>query len=171
MTSRGLAAADEQPTSGFVWIWLPDATEPVVAGRVDQQGESLVFRYGRSYLENENSIPIYVPELPLGEQEYVPQNGAIHGCLADAGPDSWGQRVILHRRFGDGTHDTTDLRYLTYLMSAGSDRIGALDFQESASEYVARESGDADLNDLMTAAESVETGMGVITNTGPGVIA
>ena len=56
-------------------------------------------------------------------------------------------------------------------MSAGSDRIGALDFQESASEYVARESGDADLNDLMTAAESVETGMGVITNTGPGVIA
>lgn len=158
MTSRNHGDTDVQPVTGFVWIWLPDVTEPVVAGRVDQQGETLVFRYGRSYLDNEKSIPIYEPELPLDDQEHVPQNGTIHGCLSDAGPDSWGQRAILHRRFGDGTRDTSDLHQLTYLMSAGSDRIGALDFQESSSEYVARGYETVSLSDLMTAAESVEEG-------------
>ncbi len=158
MTSEA-AAADRQPETGFVWIWLPEATDPIVAGRVDQQGETLTFRYGKSYVENEKSIPIYLPELPLNDQEHVPLNGTVHGCLADAGPDSWGQRAILHRRFGDATHDTTDLRELTYLMSAGSDRIGALDFQESPTEYVAREFGSATLSELMTAAESVEEGV------------
>ncbi len=148
----------EQPSTGFVWIWLPDAADPVVAGRVDQQGDTLVFRYGRSYLENERSISIYEPELPLDDLEHVPRNGTVHGCLADAGPDSWGQRAILHSRFGDSTHDTSDLRELTYLMSAGSDRIGALDFQDSPAEYVARDLDTASLSDLMTAAESVETG-------------
>lgn len=27
-------------TEAFVWIWLPGATEPVVAGRLDQDGAS-----------------------------------------------------------------------------------------------------------------------------------
>jgi len=148
-----------QPESGFVWIWLPDAVEPVVAGRVDQQGETLVFRYGRSYLENPKSVPVYAPELPLVEDELVPQHGTIHGCLSDAGPDSWGQRAILHRRFGNGEHETSDLRELTYLMSAGSDRIGALDFQDSPAEYVPRGTATASLSDLMKAAESVEEGV------------
>ncbi len=158
MTSSSSNATQEQPESGFVWIWLPDATEPIVAGRVDQQGETVVFRYGKSYLGNSEAIAIFEPELPLDDDEHVPRSGRIHSCLADAGPDSWGQRAILYRRFGDGTHDTTDLRPLTYLMSAGSGRIGALDFQESPSEYVSRDADSASLADLMAAAESVEDG-------------
>jgi len=34
----------------FAWVWLPAATEPVVAGRLDVVGDQLAFTYGRSYL-------------------------------------------------------------------------------------------------------------------------
>lgn len=148
-----------QPDTGYVWIWLPDATGPVPAGRLDQVGESLVFRYGRLYLEREGRIAIYEPELPLAAGEQVPHVDTIHGCIADAGPDSWGQRVILHRRLGGGARDTGDLRPLTYLLDSGSDRIGALDFQESATEYVPRKAEAAPLEVLLTAAEHVEEGV------------
>ena len=64
MTSK---TADKE---AFVWIWLPDATEPVVAGKLeaDDQG-SVQFNYGKSYLDRINAKPsaisIYEPELPL----------------------------------------------------------------------------------------------------------
>lgn len=32
---------------GFVWIWLPGETEPVVAGKLTAQGKALVFNYGQ----------------------------------------------------------------------------------------------------------------------------
>lgn len=156
MTSSGAPA---QPDRAYVWIWLPQATKPVPAGRVDQAGESLVFRYGRSYLARADRIPLYEPELPLREGEQVPRVGTVHGCIADAGPDSWGQRVILHRRSGQAAQDTTDLRLLTYLLSAGSDRIGALDFQESPSDYVPRRTDAVPLEELVQAAAAVEDGV------------
>ncbi|HZI90589.1 MAG TPA: HipA domain-containing protein [Thermoleophilaceae bacterium] len=156
MTSNGVR---DQPETAFVWIWLSHATEPVVAGRVDQVGESLVFHYGRRYLERKDRISIYEPELPLVAGEQVPRVGKIHGCIADAGPDSWGQRVVLFRRLGHGDHDTTDLRQLTYLMAAGSDRIGALDFQKSATEYVSRKADAVPLEELVNAAQHVEDGV------------
>ena len=51
----------------FVWIWLPGATAPVVAGRLYAEGnsENLAFHYGKSYLGRKDAIPIYLPELPL----------------------------------------------------------------------------------------------------------
>lgn len=49
----------------YVWIWLPNETEPVVAGLLTEIGNQLVFNYGRSYLTPENTIAIYGPELPL----------------------------------------------------------------------------------------------------------
>lgn len=159
MTSEAVDLARRQPDFGFVWIWLPGAADPVVAGRVDQVGESVVFRYGRSYLERPDAIAIYEPELPLIAGEQLPRVGTIHGSIADAGPDAWGQRVILHRRLGHASHDTSDLRPLTFLIAAGSDRIGALDFQESADEYVPRNVHAAPLELLANAAELVESGV------------
>ena len=35
----------------FVWIWLPNASDPVVAGRLEVVGDRLHFNYGKSYLE------------------------------------------------------------------------------------------------------------------------
>jgi serine/threonine-protein kinase HipA len=158
LTSNSSRTDATQPTQAIVWVWLPEATEPVPAGRVDQVGESLVFRYGQRYLERKHRIALYEPELPLRPGEHVPQ-GRIHGCLLDAGPDSWGQRVILHRRFGRGVGDTSDLRPLTYLVAAGSDRIGALDFQASATEYVPRQAQSASLDELFEATQRVQDGM------------
>ena len=40
-----------EPTSVFVWIWLPDRTQPVVCGRLDQLDGRVAFVYARSYFE------------------------------------------------------------------------------------------------------------------------
>ena len=63
-----------QYKEAYVWIWLPNETEPVVAGLLTEIGNLLVFNYGRSYLNRENSIAIYDPELPLkpGEIPLLP---------------------------------------------------------------------------------------------------
>ena len=53
------------PEEAYVWIWLPGAAAPVVAGRIARDGERLIFNYGRSYLDRNDRIPIYEPELPL----------------------------------------------------------------------------------------------------------
>lgn len=148
-----------EPQEAFVWVWLPGAEGPVVAGRLDAEGEVLTFTYGRSYLAREERIALNLPELPLDRGPIPPLVGEVAGCIADAAPDSWGRRVILNRRVGRGAVDTTDLNLLTYLLESGSDRIGALDFQTSASEYVARSTSIATLTELAESAERVEQGI------------
>lgn len=149
------------PTTAYVWTWLPGATEPVVAGRIDTDGAVHTFTYGRSYLERRNAISLYAPELPLQRGTQRPAPGLdMHGCLADAGPDAWGQRVILARHIGhlDSTSDTGDLTRLTYLLESGSDRIGALDFQAAPDTYVHRGAPPASLEDLQDAADRIQAG-------------
>lgn len=148
-----------EPQQVFVWVWLPGADEPVVAGRLDPVGPIVTFTYGRSYLERENAIPLYLPELPLEAQPISPLVGELPGCIADAGPDAWGQRVILSRLTGRADADATELGPLAYLIESGSDRIGALDFQASPREYVPRSTEHASLDDLAEAAERIEKGL------------
>jgi len=149
----------DEPRHAFVWVWLPGAADPVVAGRLDTAGEIVTFTYGQSYLAREEKIALYLPELPLGRGEISPLVGEVAGCIADAAPDAWGRRVILNRRVGRDAVDTTDLNLLTYLLESGSDRIGGLDFQTSASEYVARWTANATLTELAESAERVEQGI------------
>jgi len=149
------------PQAAFVWTWLPDASEPVVAGRIDADGPMHMFTYARSYRGRSDAVPLYQPELPLVPGTLRPPGGlTVAGCLRDCGPDSWGQRVILARHLGHLTSasDASELSLLTYLLESGSDRIGALDFQASASEYVPRTSTSATLEQLMAAAADIETG-------------
>lgn len=148
------------PTRAFVWVWLPGAIEPVVAGLLEASGDIVYFNYGRSYLERADAVSLYSPELPLRPGRLRPLDGLrVAGCINDAGPDAWGQRVILHRRFGRDTRDTDpgELSLLTYLLESGSDRIGALDFQASSDSYVPR-SGSAPLEEMVQAAERLEAG-------------
>jgi serine/threonine-protein kinase HipA len=150
----------------FVWIWLPGAEDPVVAGRLDVVGDIIAFTYGRSYLGRDERIALYLPELPLRRGRIAPLAGAIAGCIADAGPDAWGQRVILNHRIGRGVEDTVELSQLTYLLDSGSDRIGALDFQDSATDYIPRSRGEAKLSELASLAKSarkVEEGIRLST--------
>jgi len=48
---------------------------------------------------------------------------------------------------------------LTFLLQSGSDRIGALDFQTSATVYKPRRNNEAPLDELLAAAEFVEKGL------------
>lgn len=152
----------EVPTQAYVWTWLAGATEPVVAGRITQQGGLVSFRYGRSYLEREDAVPLYLPELPLETGRIQPQGQrSVPGVIEDAGPDAWGQRVVMRHVLGRDTDqaDPAQLGTLTYLLESGSDRIGALDFQESGEVYVPRSEGTATLEELMEAAERVDQGV------------
>ena len=152
----------QAPEEAYVWIWLPGATAPVVAGRVARDGERLIFNYGQSYLGRDDRIPIYEPELPLRSGAIAPKAGLnMAGCLRDASPDAWGRRVILNRTFGRKGNDVDidALDELTCLLESGSDRIGALDFQHSPSKYVPRAGQTATLEELQGAAERVEEGV------------
>lgn len=154
----------------YVWIWLPEVTEPVVAGKLeaDDQG-SVQFNYGKSYLERINdspaAIPIYDPELPLKKGVLPLLDGlSIPGCIRDAAPDAWGRRVIINKKLGrkGKNTDTDELGELTYLLESGSDRIGALDFQRSPSEYVPRFAMNVPLEELLESAARVEQGVPLI---------
>lgn len=155
----------ERPNRAYVWIWLPESEEPVVAGRLEEAGGEVGFVYGRSYLEREGRISIYSPELPLIERRIRPlPELSAPGCILDAGPDAWGQRVIMNRLLGSeaANTDPADLGVLSFLLESGSDRIGALDFQASATDYVPRERETATLDELATSAERVDAGIPLI---------
>ncbi len=150
--------SDHTPDRVYVWAWLPNDTEPVVAGVLHMVGDAVVFRYAQSYQERERAVPLYLPELPLGNEVIRPLEGlTMASCIADCGPDRWGERVILRRLLGRGADDVDALSPLTYLLQSGSDRFGALDFQASPSEWTPRVS-HAPLEELMEAADRVDRG-------------
>lgn len=155
--AAGMPAAKE----AFVWIWLPGALDPVIAGRIEREGSAHVFTYGRSYLDRNDAIPIYSPELDLKRGAIAPDLPLdMAGCLRDGAPDAWGRRVIINRLTGlrgDAANDV-DFDELTFMLNSGSDRIGALDFQRSAENYEPREQENATLEELQDAAGHVERG-------------
>src|SRR5699024_9963218 len=110
----------------YVWVWLPGATAPVVAGRLSAQNGLIVFNYGKSYLERLEAVPLYLPELPLQPGELpLPAGLTMPSSIRDAAPDAWGRRVILNRTFGAKGKDLDklELSELTFLLESGSDRI------------------------------------------------
>ena len=150
----------------FVWIWLPDETEPVVAGRLEADNGNILFNYGKSYLgragDSKSAIAIYDPELPLKAGVLpLPESLTMPGCIRDAAPDAWGRRVIINKKLGlkGSSTDTAELDELTYLLESGSDRIGALDFQRSPTEYVPRTATKVNIKELIESAERVEKGV------------
>ena len=153
-------------SEAFVWIWLPGQTEPVVAGRLEASSDKIQFNYGKSYLERIGdrtpAIPIYEPELPLLPGALPLTDGlSIPASIRDAAPDAWGRRVIINKKLGQkgANIDTAELNELTYLLESGSDRIGALDFQHSPTEYVPRAATNVSIEELQNSAERIEQGV------------
>lgn len=154
-----------EPARVYVWVWLPGRTDPVVAGVLQASGDMLdgnqvlLFRYAASYRARSEAVSLFTPELPLTDQVLDPRQvrgrAPLHlaGALRDAAPDAWGRRII-NTRLGAGD---VDLSEAAYLLGSGSNRIGALDFQESPTQYVARDQ-DATLEQLLSLAEHVESG-------------
>jgi serine/threonine-protein kinase HipA len=168
MTSKNHASKDKYQ-EGYVWIWLPDETKPIVAGKLEADGDTLSFNYGKSYLERIKDTPlaisIYQPELPLKSGILPNLDGLkMPSCIRDSAPDAWGRRVIINKKLGlkGANTDTATLDELTYLLESGSDRIGALDFQQSSSEYVPRSAKNVSMEELIQSAERVEKGVPLI---------
>jgi len=173
----------------FVWVWLPGALDPVVAGVLTATGarydgeDVLSFTYAASFRDRSDAVSLFTPELPLLPGTFNPTvpggpvtglvnlraNSTLtvgglppharvplhmHSCLRDAAPDAWGRRVLNARLASDAA---VDLSELTYLAASSSDRIGALDFQQSPTEYVSRGDG-ATLEQMVQVAELVEGG-------------
>ena len=137
--------------------------EPVVVGRLFARIDGRVgFLYGDSYLDAKGSIPIYLPELPLRPGPQWPSgNLKLASCIRDASPDAWGRRVIINRVTGKTGDEAArvELDELTFLRQSGSDRIGALDFQDSPTTHVPREDANAPMEELLEAAARVEKGL------------
>lgn len=137
-------------TSTFVWTWLQMDTEPVPAGQLIQKGGRFQFRYLEDYLaREEGAFSLYGPELPRrpGLQP-LPENLSMPGIIRDGAPDAWGRRVMEAAGIIESEID--------FLRLSGSNRIGALDFQASATEYVPREAQDVSIEDLLEEACRVD---------------
>jgi serine/threonine-protein kinase HipA len=165
MPSNRLTNIGPSYSSAYVWIWLPGETEPVVAGKLETDKDSLLFNYGKSYLERIQTgqpvISLYDEELPLHSGVLPLLNGLkMPGCIRDAAPDAWGRRVIINKLFGFKKPETdlVELSELTYLLTSSSDRIGALDFQSSPTEYIPRSGENATLEELLESAKRIEEG-------------
>lgn len=152
MTSR------KQYKEAYVWVWLPGEVEPVVAGLLARDGKNLVFNYGKSYLARENRLPIYLPELPLRAGALPLMEGlSIPGCLRDSSPDAWGRRVLMYKHTFDKR--ANELDELTCMLESESNRTGALDFQQSATEYIPRLSPPVTLEQLQASTEMITKGL------------
>lgn len=106
-------------------------------------------------------ISLYLPELPLRAGELpLPDGLTMPSSMRDAAPDAWGRRVILNRNGVKGSElDNLELSELTFLLESGSDRVGALDFQRSPTEYIPRSQNNPALEELMESASKVEQGI------------
>jgi serine/threonine-protein kinase HipA len=152
----------------YVFAYLDG--ECVPAGKLDliEQGNQLAastFAYGQRYIERPNTLEIDPVGLSLRDKSsvrgklLVPPNGlTFFGGIRDATPDAWGRRVIESRH----QVPANSLPESTYLLEAGSERVGALDVRESltAPTHIARGSIHS-LVYLMEAAERVEAGLSI----------
>ncbi len=135
----------------FVWVWLPSSSEPVVAGQIVKQNKLYRFTYGQRYREMAAAIPFSPFELPLQKGSFTPKGqNVIHSCFRDAAPDYWGRYVV------DYHYPGMRLNELDYLLLTDSNRSGALDFQNSNTDYIDRTMQQMSIDDILTAAKKIE---------------
>lgn len=136
----------------FVWIWLPKQSSPIVAGKLSAQNDRYVFVYGKSYRDNADAIPFSPLELPLTEGVFEPTGMRIMpSCIRDALPDAWGRRLMEYQ------YPHFRPNEIDYALLSGSDRIGALDFQQSGTVYEPRELNNVGLKSIDDLATALET--------------
>lgn len=123
----------------IVFIYLDGEVTAVPAGTlyIDQLGYKVTSRfvYSRRYMERKNSIeldPVSLPFLSVPrktDEEITPYSQlSLFGAFRDATPDSWGRRVIEKQL------KRIDLPEIDYIKHSFDDRVGALDFRDSATD-------------------------------------
>jgi len=135
----------------FVWAWLPNCSEPMVAGKIVKQDKVYRFNYDESYQALATAIPFSPFELPLRKGSVIPKGlNRIHSCFRDSAPDYWGRYVI------DYHYPEMHLHELDYLLLSDSNRSGALDFQVSDTEFIDRTMVQLSIDDIFSAAAIIE---------------
>jgi serine/threonine-protein kinase HipA len=146
--------------------WVP-------CGQLDltEDGATLLassFAYGLKYLERRNALEVDPVSLSIHDKSAVqgkalfPSNNlSMFGGIRDAAPDAWGRRVIESRL----NAPANSLPESTYLLHAGSQRVGALDVRPSLDAGPTVGYGTWDnLQYLMDAAQRIDEGLPVPAN-------
>lgn len=123
------------------------------------------FAYGLRYLERPAAIEVDPVSLSIRDKSVVrgmalfpPNNLPFFGGIRDAAPDAWGRRVIEFRL----KVPANSLPESTYLLHAGSQRVGALDIRPSLHAEPTLGYGTWDnLQYLMDAAQRIDEGLPV----------
>jgi serine/threonine-protein kinase HipA len=120
------------------------------------------FAYGLKYLARNNAIEIDPVSLSITDKAAVRKKKIVpaadlkmFGGIRDATPDAWGRRVIEAKL----NAKANDLPESTYLLEAGSNRIGALDVRADINSPA--QDGHQSITDLpylLEAAERIERG-------------
>src|ERR1700686_4558167 len=126
------------------------------------------FLYGLRYLERPGALEVDPVSLSLqdksavrGKALFPPNNLPTFGGIRDAAPDAWGRRVIESRL----KVPANSLPESTYLLHAGSQRVGALDVRATLESDASLGYGTWDnLQYLMEAAQRIDEGLPVPAN-------
>ena len=162
-------AATEQKLVVFAYLdagWVPCGQLTLT-----EDGAKLVsstFAYGLRYLERPGALEVDPVSLSLANKSTVrgkglfpPNQLPMFGGIRDAAPDAWGRRVIESRLKAPAN----SLPESTYLLHAGSQRVGALDIRSSReAEATAGYGTWNNLEYLMEAAQRIDEGLPVPAN-------
>lgn len=153
-----------------VFAHLDDRFVPAGLLEMTETGTEVLrsgFRYGTLYLDRPQAVEIDPVSLPIADRAAVrgkelrPIEGlTLFGSIRDAAPDAWGRRVIESRLKAP----PNGLQESTYLLEAGSQRVGALDIRRSLdASAVSIRNNIRRLEYLMHAADRIEQGLPIPT--------
>ena len=159
-------AATEQKL--FVFIYLDTEWVPCGQLTMSEDGTKLsasTFAYGLRYLQRPGALEVDPVALSLrdlslvrGTALFPPNNLPLFGGIRDAAPDAWGRRVIESRL----KVPANSLPESSYLLHAGSQRVGAIDIRSSRDSAATPGFGTWDnLEYLMDAAQRIDEGLPV----------
>jgi len=139
-------------SSAYVFIHGLEKS-PIICGKFQYAGKTKgEFRYGKSYLARPDAFALDPINLPLTEQVFTTTaNQNIFGVLTDAGPDSWGKKLIL------SLHTTKPQNDLEYLVAGAGMGVGALMFSLSQSSSKPKENKNTlgDLDNLLDLKDKI----------------
>lgn len=127
-------------------------TTPIIAGVVQMKGSVGQFRYGKSYQARPDAFSLDPVHLPLNDDIHTTKlNGGLFGALSDAGPDSWGEKVMR------SLHSTVPQNKLEVLLAGANQGVGSIMFSLSQSRCKRKRSKNSirDLSLLFRAKDAI----------------
>ena len=116
-----------------VWVWLPDALEPVRAGVFTWKPGLGRFKYDEAYRALGHSIaldPLHLPWTRKDKGANETANQGVFGVFRDASPEGFGL-ALLERKIGQSLDELDRLEH------APGDAVGAIDIADDLTQKLA----------------------------------